>query len=320
MPGQSRSVAGMGFVALDRIYSPDRRRPIECLGGSCGNVLTSLSMLGHHVDPILALGDDQVGSFLVEELGRLGCRTQSVVRTTSRSPVIVQHLDPKAALHRFSTTCPETKQRFSPFAAMAVATLNKLPFRFDDIGVFYVDRVSSAAVLAMEFARHAGAFVVFEPSESGEPELFARALQFSSVVKFSDDVVVSELDQSQMPPGTTVVRTQGARGLTVCGSGDERLFMSIAAPRLIDTCGAGDMVTVGLLDHLMQLGDRIDHDAICEGVRRGQKLAAINCAFAGARGAFVALGATAIRESLDAAASSSLPEVLSIDAYAGYGI
>lgn len=320
MPGRSRSVAGMGFVALDRIYSPDRPRPIECLGGSCGNVLTSLSMLGHRVDPILALGDDQVGSFLVEELDRLGCSTGAIVRTTSRSPVIVQHLDPRAALHRFSTTCPETKQRFSPFAAMAVATLNKLALGFDDISVFYVDRVSAAAVLAMEFARHAGALVVFEPSEGGEPELFARALQSSSVVKFSDDVAVSEVDQSQLPPGTTVVRTHGARGLTVCAHGDERLFASIAAPRLIDTCGAGDMVTVGLLDHLMQFGDCIDHEAICEGVKRGQRLAAVNCAFAGARGAFGALGATAIRESLDAVASSSLPKVLSIDAYAGYGI
>jgi fructokinase len=62
------------------------------------------------------------------------------------------------------------------------------------------------------------------------------------------------------------------------------------APRVIDSAGAGDMVTSGLIHVLLQHGMPVlDVPTLETGLRFGQTLAALNCGFVGARGLFAAL-------------------------------
>jgi fructokinase len=103
------------------------------------------------------------------------------------------------------------------------------------------------------------------------------------------------------------IRTHGSFGLTASFEGVEKLFPSHPAPRLVDTCGSGDMVTIGLLDYLLtrwRERPRWSAADIHAGVEAGQRLAAINCAFAGARGIFHAVGARRLRSALDQGFSS----------------
>src|SRR5258705_7552121 len=107
------AVAGTGLTAVDRIYSDDAAVPTEALGGSCGNVLLSLAMLGHPVFPVVNLGDDDHGRFLFDEFEKAGCETRYVSRAhTGSSPVIVEIVDTANATHRFTSTCPQTLVRF----------------------------------------------------------------------------------------------------------------------------------------------------------------------------------------------------------------
>src|ERR1700722_11806046 len=83
------AVAGTGLTAVGRVYADDYDAPTEALGGSCGNVLLSLAMLGHPVFPVVNLGDDDYGRFLFDEFERAGCETRYVSRAhTGSSPVI----------------------------------------------------------------------------------------------------------------------------------------------------------------------------------------------------------------------------------------
>jgi fructokinase len=325
MPRTRRAavLAGTGLTAVDRIYVPNSDAPIEALGGSCGNVLVSLAALGHDVAPILSLGTDAHGDFLVDQLRQSGCRTEYVFRSSDYgSPVIVQHVDPRAGKHWFTSTCPETNRRFPRFIPIDERHLEEVRPALDSFAVFYTDRLSPAIVAAMEEAANRGALVFFEPAGRGEDALFSRALEVCSMVKLSGETAGLQIPAQDLPSSLVVVRTYGARGLTVSLEKSELSFAAVPAPRLVDSSGSGDMVTIGLLDRLLRSWERSgcwSPETIYEGIIAGQRLAAVNCAFAGARGAFLALGAAWVRQALDGALDrSSLECALSAEPYQGY--
>ena len=66
-------------------------------------------------------------------------------------------------------------------------------------------------------------------------------------------------------------------------------------------CGPGDMVSVGLIDWLLthhQSNSVLSGSDLVEGIIAGQRLAAENCAYAGARGLFKEHGAEYVRQIL----------------------
>lgn len=291
--GSAGAIGGTGFAGVDRIYIAGRRGYLRALGGSCGNVLVSLAMLGHPVVPVASLGTDPDGDLVVSAFRAAGARTDCLFRRPNRrSPVMVEHLDPATATHRFSVTAPEDGENLPRYWAMDDRELAAAGPALRGLRIFYVDRLSRTAVAAMEQAAAAGALVCFEPSVIGHPDLFRRALAVAHVVKYAEDRLGRKLAGPGWEWRGVTVRTQGADGLAVGPAGRERRLPAIAAPRVVDTCGAGDMVTVGILDRLGRGGGEEELEAaVLAGAAAGQALAAANCAFVGARGVFQALGA-----------------------------
>lgn len=302
LPAARPAVAGTGLTAVDRIYADAHASPKEALGGSCGNVLLSLAMLGHPVFPVVNLGDDDHGRFLFGEFERAGCETRYVsIADTGSSPVIVQILDTGSATHRFTSTCPQTFVRFPKWRSIDHEHVYRAAETLKSVSVFYADRVSESIILAMEEAKRAGALVFFEPASADDP-LFAGAIRCATVIKLSDETAGKHIADDGLDPETIVIRTHGARGLTVSNGKVRRHFPASLAPQLVDTCGSGDMVTTGLLDLVLKRWRREGYwkfEDIFDGVAVGQRLAALNCAFTGARGLFQAAGAGHVREMLD---------------------
>jgi len=321
--GHSRPiVAGTGLTAVDRIYSTDLAAPVQALGGSCGNILVSLAMLGHPVSPMVTLGDDDHGRYLFDEFAKAGCETRYVSRSGScGSPVIVEIVDPKNATHRFTSTCPETAHSFPKWQSIDDQQVRRATKALKTVSVFYADRVSASIVVAMKAASEAGALVFFEPA-SADGALFSAALRSASVLKLSDDTVGRSVQDDDVSPETVIIRTHGASGLTVSLGRESQYFPSVSAPRLVDTCGAGDMVTTGLLDFILRRcmhGGSWTIDDLFEGVLVGQRLAALNCAFAGARGLFFAAGAGYVRDILDRGIDDSCSSfVTTLGSHDGY--
>ena len=80
------------------------------------------------------------------------------------------------------------------------------------------------------------------------------------------------------------------------------------------------MVTTGLIHALMNAGatrGSIRIDDVYSGLLMGQRLAALNCAFVGARGAFHAFGGATIRNALMSRLEGGL-DVAGVEPYAGY--
>lgn len=280
-------VVGTGFTVLDRIYA-DGDLADEALGGSCGNVLVSLAMLRRNVAPVLALGNDAEGDRLVREFLLAGADTRYIHRRTDlRSPILAQELDTSSGMHEFSFLCPETNTELPRYQPIGEAELMSAMSVFRHCSIFYTDRLSRSIIDAMRTAWSAGAIVFFEPSAVEEEALFEQALAMTSVLKYSADRLGDRL--ANLRADCVRIVTHGAAGLEVADRASRIWCDAVLATTLMDTCGSGDMVSVGLIDWMLTHGVRTHllraTDLLC-GVVAGQRLAAENCGYAGARGLF----------------------------------
>ena len=292
-------VVGTGFTVLDRIYA-DGSLADQALGGSCGNVLVSLAMLHRHVAPVLALGDDATGERLVKEFAEAGALINYITRYNGIcSPIVTQQLDTANGTHSFSFVCPETHKRLPRYNAISKKDLNSALPVLGQCSVFYADRISTVIVGAMRTAKAAGAIVFFEPSAFEEGNLFNEAIGLTNILKYSEDRLGKWL--ADLRTNSIRIVTHGATGLEVSDRSGTYWLNAIKAPRVLDTCGSGDMVSVGIIDWLLSsnAAERCSGATeLLQGVIDGQRLAAANCAFLGARGLFKARGAVYARKIL----------------------
>lgn len=295
-------VMGTGLVALDRIHIGRDQPVFEELGGSCGNVLISLAMLGRSVVPVLRLGGDRVGQRLEQDLRLAGADTQLVnLQRNVKSPVIAQMLDLATSNHSFSFACPSSSERYGRFQSITFEELEPARVFVTSCALFYTDRISEAICAALEVAAESGAIVCFEPSRISDDKLFERALSAAHIIKYSTDRLSPKLAQRLRPEAFSIV-TAGQRGLEVRHAGVVHQCNAIDAKIVRDTCGAGDMVTIGVIDRIIQAGvtssASLAISTVLDGVRSGQRLAAENCGYVGARGIFRERGAQYVREIL----------------------
>lgn len=292
-------VAGTGFTVLDRIYTNGCLAD-ESLGGSCGNVLLSLAMLNRQVAPVLVLGDDVEGEQLVGEFISAGALTHYIhLRTDLRSPILAQELDTASGLHDFSFVCPETSADLPRYQPIGETELEFALPVLARCSVFYADRLSKSILKAMNTAWSAGAIIFFEPSDIDDEDMFDEAMGMVSVLKYSADRLGNLLSDGS----SRCVRiiTHGAAGLEVRHGEGTHWCRAVNAPVVLDTCGSGDMVSVGIIDWMISRRiepDRLAAADLIGGIVAGQRLAAENCAYAGARGLFRMRGAGYVRRML----------------------
>jgi sugar/nucleoside kinase (ribokinase family) len=306
-------VVGTGLVALDVVFRGNEQEPVRrAAGGTCGNVLTILRFLGWKAVPVARLGDERAEPVVRADLERWGVDTRFLdLAPTRPTPIIVERVsrdDVGNVQHRYSWTCPccgAWLPRYTPVPAGACDVVT------DDLPsatVFFFDRPSRGAVKLAEAYATKGALIVFEPSAKGDAELFAPALALADVVKYSDHRFAA-LPRHTAKAGRLEIQTHGADGLRFRTSRGNRLgawhdLPAIPAPRVIDTVGAGDWCTAGLLTRIAVAGregfNELTHDEVRKGLRYGQALAAWNCGFEGARGGMYEQSRRAFERGIDA--------------------
>lgn len=288
-------VVGTGFTVLDRVYVGSIALPAEELGGSCGNVLISLAMLHRHVAPLLRLGEDEVGIRLIGAFHHAGAETRYIRRRAdTRSPVLAQHIH-GPGIHTFAFRCPETDVDLPRYQPIDEEDVERALPVIRNCSIFYADRLSSAIVEAMEAAASAGSVVYFEPSDIEDEDLFRRALAVTAVLKFSAERLAALAGCIDVTESLVLIVTHGEQGLEVRRGAERHWSRSHPAPRVRDTCGSGDMVSVGVIDWLLARrhggAEPFSMSEFVRGVEAGQRLAAENCAYMGARGLFRERGA-----------------------------
>jgi fructokinase len=290
---------GTGLIALDVVVMEgDPSEPLLMTGGTCGNVLLALSYLGFRVAPICRLDDDAAAELIQEEFRAWGADTTYVsVGDDGSTPVIFQTIRPNPGgvpTHSFSWRCPSCGKRFPAYKPALASTAEAIAAEMPSPRVFFFDRVNRGALVLAEKASKLGALVVFEPSSVGDYGLFKEAWAMSHVVKYSHERLADLPDLEFGVNQLLQIETLGAEGLRYRARFGNRVtspwksLEALQTSTLLDTAGAGDWCTAGLIHRLGRDGAegcRAAKPLDVEGaLRYGQALASWNCGFVGARG------------------------------------
>jgi sugar/nucleoside kinase (ribokinase family) len=301
---------GTGLIALDVILdAASPRELVMAAGGTCGNVLAILSYLGWATFPVARLNGDAASEIVRADLKRWGVSLDFSSQTpTTATPIIVQTIRRDrhgSPVHRFSLVCPVCGAWFPPFRAITRTAAYELiaalaatePSDFEP-RVFYFDRVSRGALILAEAFAARGAVIVFEPASVSDAKLFDEALSAAHILKYSHERLPNLAERQ--PAGRTLfleIETRGSEGLryrsSLLQSQAWLTLPAVRAPQVVDTAGAGDWCTAGLLSQLAVTGMSGLADArpcdLAVGLRFGQAAAAIACGYVGARGAMYSL-------------------------------
>ena len=288
---------GTGLVALDVILNGSPSTPPKLTaGGSCGNVMTILSYLGWSSYPVARLKNNSASEEISFDLERWGVKTDFVYKEPTGSTAIIIHRILKnkkgQSVHRFEFRNPNTGAwlpGYKPFLSKEVPELVK---RMPTPNVYYFDRINRAAIDLAREAKNQGAVVFFEPSSIGDPRLFEECLQTTDIIKFSNERIPEYKTQFKKSKVYLEIETLGKEGLnfrcTKSHSSKWTLVKPFIISDLIDSAGAGDWCTAGIIDDLCREGfsafKKKGIRQIKLGLLRGQVLGAINCFFDGARG------------------------------------
>lgn len=287
---------GSGLIALDVILNGSPSTPPKLTaGGSCGNVMTILSYLGWSSYPVARLKDNDASEEIFSDFKRWGVKTDFVFKESTGSTSIIIHRILKnkkgQPVHRFEFKNPATGVWFpgyKPFLSKEVPELiKKLPAP----NIYYFDRVNRAAIDLAQEAKKQGAVVFFEPSSIGDPKLFEECLQIVDIIKFSNERIPDYKKLFKKNRVYLEIETLGKEGLNFRCPKNNSKWITIKpfiVSELIDSAGAGDWCTAGIIDNLCRNGiaglKKKSIRQIKTGLQKGQILGAINCFFDGARG------------------------------------
>ncbi len=284
---------GTGLVALDVILDGTDSHPTQMIaGGSCANVLAVLSYLGWRSFPIALLGKDYYSSLVINDLKRFNVETSLIVRdSSSHAPMVVERLlrTSSGNKHVFEFKCPNCGSRLPRNRPFPTELLSWLYQRMPAPQVYYFDRVSKTSLAIARRSRMLGALVMFEPARRSNGALFRKCLRVSHIVKYS----IEQLQLGSLGFDIPLeIQTLGSEGLLYrVGSKAGSNWIksdSFLVPNPIDTAGAGDWCSAGILYELGQVGQagfRLSRERVEKAIRLGQSLAAIDCSYVGARGA-----------------------------------
>lgn len=285
---------GVGLVALDVVINgKDNQRPRLWAGGSCGNVVTILSYLGWLSYPIAYIGKDFASKIVLKDFKMWGVKTDLILTDEKAStPIVVERINNNSRLtHIFEFKCPYCGSMLPRNRPVPARLESNVMERMPTAKVFYFDRTSATAVNFAEAQKLRGALVVFEPHTVSKQKLFKKSIEIAHIVKYSGEQIEDIPFERKV---SLEIKTFGAKGLKYRfrdSKGKIHKWQSMEAvrpSRLVDSAGAGDWCTAGIIHMLGQNGAegfcRVTQEDIKNALNFGQDLAALNCVYEGARG------------------------------------
>ena len=287
---------GAGLACLDIIKADGKIYYYN--GGSCGNVVSGLSFLGWKNAVFTGSYRDQAAELLDSNFRRIGVQRIEVNQGSSITPRIIEDFEfDKNKSHRFLHVCPQCGREMPKLSPLNEKSIDKVIV--NDYNVFYSDRTSKGIILLRKLFREKGKWTVYEPNSSRNVNSLLNNALDSHIVKFSADKVPVSLaekirDQSLNGNTVLIVNTMGEKGLLYCYRKKDNTMSiwkhldSQPVPHFLDSCGAGDWCTIGMLYHLVYKHPKalasLTQKDVTAALHYGQALAAISCSFLGAQG------------------------------------
>jgi fructokinase len=276
------------------------------IGGSSLNVATATARLGQATTFLTQISSDLFGASLREHMTKNGIDTSHVLESNAHSTLaFVEERNGQAHFSFMNSVAADTMYDPQPRPVLP----NNVKFmQFGSISLL-TDPTSSS--ITEIIGKHRSSLnhnvtVVFDPNcrpaltpdLEGYKRKLRNWLRLAHVVKVSDqdlgwlepdkaldDVAADWISQG---PGVVII-TRGEHGSTLYRAGHERLQVPTPKVSVIDTVGAGDTYTAGLMVSLLEHGHERAEQLLThsdqtwlEVMQFAAQAAAINCTRAGA--------------------------------------
>lgn len=277
MSGQQAEIIAVGRIGVD-FYASEEGRPLKDVrtfsrtqGGSISNIAVNLAKLGHAVKLITRVGDEPLGWYLLDYLGRNRVDTSSI------------RLDPQ---HRTSLAVVEVFPPDSFVTLFFRENCADLHLTLDDIPFDEVARArilaASGTSLTRSPARETILYVLQKTAFASEPkptvvfDLDYRevlwgsrqeaALYLWQAVKLADIVLANDeeievlsalcdreqvVEQILAGRRRILVHKRGMAGATIYAEGQQVTIPPFPATRVVSTNGAGDAFAAAFLHGLL---------------------------------------------------------------------
>lgn len=292
-------IIGAGLVCLDIIR--DRGNDKFYTGGSCANVVSALAFLGWQSKVIMGNYLDLAGDIINSNLDKLGVLRINPQKSSGATPRIIECLNQndKSNTHSFLFSCPECGTKLPALKPISISQAKPIASEVDQANVFYTDRSSKGINFLRKSFREKKCWTVYEPNSARNLKALLENVPESNIIKFSSDRVpdyASEEIRRIATNGITVllVRTKGKNGLefsyrTKNNTMSNWIHLSAQpVPKLVDSSGAGDWCTAGLLFNLVSKFPNsrpfLSKTDVIAALEFGQALSALSCGFVGAQG------------------------------------
>ena len=301
---------GTGLIALDVVINTDHKsRPHLYAGGTCGNVLTILSYLGWQSYPVARLSSDAAAKVVINDFKKWGIKMDFAhLHPLSDTPIVIERikrLQSGHVIHRFSWTCPNCGAWLPGYKPVLATSIRNITPKLGTPKVFFFDRLSRGAIELAKACANLGAVIVFEPSGMGDPSLFAEALDYVHILKYSNERMNEMSGKETVSGPFLIIETLGADGLRYrselprCKSASWQTATSCKVGELKDAAGAGDWCTAGILHVIASHGleglQNVTKEDLQRAISFGQAMAAWNCQYEGARGGMYHVDAQTFR-------------------------
>jgi fructokinase len=291
-------IVGTGLVTLDIVIDGLNKRCFAA-GGTCANVMIALSYLGWKSVLVSRLGIDSASDIVLDDLETFGVDTTfAKLKPQASTPVIVQritvdsHGDP---YHTFSFSCPSCGRRLPSYQPVSGSVVREMVSQIKEIPtVVFVDRISRGSIDLASSISDLGGIVVFEPSSLSDEKLFREMLDICHVIKYSHECLLDNGDLHWSPNTVLEIQTLGRGGVRHRyrdGRGHRTIWHhsdALPVPKMVDTCGAGDWFSAGLIHRLCRQGKELFSEMGMAEINRtvafAQRLSSWNCGYIGARG------------------------------------
>lgn len=295
MENRKNVCVGSGLVALDIVISGSPRGDARFMaGGSCGNVLTILSYFGWSSYPIARLSNNVAADLLCRDLVEWGVKTDLLsLDEDGSTPIIIHRImtskdgHPK---HRFEFRNPEDGKYLPTYKPVLAKSVPKLLSNLPNCDVFFFDRIARSTIDLAHACKKQGTVVFFEPSSTKDLRGFTESVHLADVIKFSDERIDNYEDLFPIAIAPLEIQTRGKDGLRFRLKGETswEVVPGFRIENLVDTAGAGDWCTAGIILNLFARQEkeviRFERSDVIKALRFGQVLGSINCIFEGARG------------------------------------
>lgn len=290
---------GTGLIALDVVMIAGSDIVQFYAGGSCGNVLTILSYLGWSAFPISRQANNVASELLSKDLKRWKIHEDLITYTSDGSTPIIIHRIMKdkngTAKHRFEFKNPEDGTYLPSYKPFLAKDVNRVVENDINPRVFYFDRINRASIDLAKKYKIKGATIIFEPSSLKDEKNSTEALNIADVIKFATDRIPDYDDLFNVGRVPLEIKTLGENGLMFRKQGKKKwtFVPGFQIGEVVDTAGAGDWCTAGLINDLIKTGNQkpsqLSDQVITESLRISQAMSALNCKFEGARGLMYAV-------------------------------